>query len=161
MNYESTSPNPTAPRRHRGAPRSRGARRSRGAPRSRGAQPGNLNALKHGFYSRQFKKADLADLDACQFSGLNDEITVLRVYLRRLIESGKDIHTFPEMLSLVRVMCLASTSLTRLLRVQHIIASPDGEKASLLEAAIAETLTELQAKYAPDDPQGTLEESTQ
>jgi len=147
------------PRRSRGASCSRGARRSPGAPRSRGVQSGNLNArssscaLKHGFYSRQFKKTDLADLEACQFVGLNDEIAVLRVYLRRLTELGKDINTFPEMLGLVRVMCLASTSLTHLLKTQNLLHSPADERRKVLDEAIAETLSDLQAVYdTPSEP---------
>ena len=31
--------------------------------RKRGGQPGNLNALKHGFYSRLFREPEIADLD--------------------------------------------------------------------------------------------------
>lgn len=31
--------------------------------RKRGGQLGNLNALKHGFYSRQFKGMELDDLE--------------------------------------------------------------------------------------------------
>jgi len=115
-------------------------------PRSPGAQPGNTNALKHGFYSRQLKRLDHLDLESCRFAGLNDEITVLRVYLRRLIELGKDLHSFPEMLSLVRVMCLASTSLTRLLKTQNLVVSPSDERARLRDQAIAEVLSELQAE---------------
>ena len=127
--------------------------------RSPGGQPGNLNArsspcaLKHGFYSRQIKKADLADLDSFQFAGLDDEITILRVYLRRLIELGKDIDAFEGMLSQVRGMCMASASLNRLLRTQKLIAPPEDEKYDLMEQAIAETLSELQAKYSSEgDP---------
>jgi hypothetical protein len=33
-------------------------------PRKRGAQPSNTNALKHGFYSRQFQQLELAVLPA-------------------------------------------------------------------------------------------------
>ena len=85
---------------------------------------------------------------------------MMRIYLRRLIERGRNIDDFPEMLSLVRVMCLASTSLTRHLKVQHLIASTGDEKTKLLEAAISEILAELQAKYAPADPQGNPEEKS-
>ncbi len=39
----------------------------------RGAQPGNLNALKNGFYSRQFRELENADLSQVS-EGLKDEI---------------------------------------------------------------------------------------
>ena len=32
--------------------------------RKRGAQPGNTNALKHGFYARAYRSGELNDLDA-------------------------------------------------------------------------------------------------
>jgi hypothetical protein len=129
---------PLAPRRSRGA---QPGRRSRGAQpgrRSRGAQPGNLNALKHGFYSRQFRKAELTDLDTCQFAGLNDEIAMLRVYLRRLVESGQDVSSFTEMLNLGRVLCLTSSSLTRMLRAQQALGSVKDEWSRAILQAISE-----------------------
>jgi hypothetical protein len=59
---------PSPPKPHRGAPR------------------GNQNALKHGFYTRHFDKVDLADLKTASFDGLNDEIAMLRLFMRRLID---------------------------------------------------------------------------
>ena len=32
--------------------------------KQRGGQPGNLNALKHGFYSEQFKTTEIEDIEA-------------------------------------------------------------------------------------------------
>ena len=43
--------------------------------RAHGGQPGNSNALKHGFYARSI---DLSDLDAVR-ANLVDEITAARV----------------------------------------------------------------------------------
>ena len=74
--------------------------------RRRGAPHGNKNALKHGFYSRQFKKADLVDLESADFIGLKDEITMLRVFMRRVIQLGKDVNELPHTISLLRVLCL-------------------------------------------------------
>ena len=56
--------------------------------RSRGAQPGNLNAVKHGFYSAHFHQADLAAFETNTFTGLNDEIALLRLYIHRAVELG-------------------------------------------------------------------------
>jgi hypothetical protein len=49
-----------------------------------GGQPGNRNALKHGFYSKLFKPGELDDLNAVLADGLTDEIAMLRVVVRRL-----------------------------------------------------------------------------
>lgn len=89
--------------------------------RRRGAPRGNKNALKHGFYSRQFNKADLVDLEAADILGLEDEITMIRVYIRRVIQLGNDVNDLPQAISLLRVLCLASASLMRLLKTQQLL----------------------------------------
>ncbi len=55
--------------------------------RTRGAQPGNTNALKHGFYSKRFSDLELTDLESALGEGLGDEIALLRVLIRRFVES--------------------------------------------------------------------------
>src|SRR5512146_2641399 len=100
------------------------------SPRRRGAPLGNTNALKHGFYSRRFKRTDIKDLDACEFSGLKDEITMLRVYIRRVIEMSNGMQDFYEAMTLLRVLCLASDSLTRLLKTQNLLITPGSETES-------------------------------
>jgi hypothetical protein len=52
----------------------------------KGAQPGNLNALKHGFYSRSFKELENSDLEAMLAQDLESEIAMLRVVVRRAFE---------------------------------------------------------------------------
>jgi len=89
----------------------------------RGAPPGNLNALKHGFYARQFKKAELTGLEQCDFDGLNDEIAILRVYIRRLIQQGSDTTDLYQTAGILRILCLATASLTRLIKTQHFLVS--------------------------------------
>jgi hypothetical protein len=56
------------------------------ANRKRGAQPGNLNALKHGFYSRSFLDLENTDLEAMLAQDLESEIAMLRVVVRRAFE---------------------------------------------------------------------------
>jgi hypothetical protein len=53
--------------------------------RNKGAQPGNTNALKHGFYSRFFKEGEVTDLSSLA-PDLTDEIAMLRVITRRLLD---------------------------------------------------------------------------
>ncbi len=94
--------------------------------RRRGAPIGNTNALKHGFYSRSFREIDCSDLDKIHFSGLQDEITMLRVYIRRVTEMSDLITTFSDAVGLLRVLSLASISLTRLLATQSLIRDKSG-----------------------------------
>jgi hypothetical protein len=55
--------------------------------RKRGAQPGNRNAIKHGFYSEQFKHAEKMSLGQVEQADLSNEIELFRVELRRFFES--------------------------------------------------------------------------
>ena len=111
----------------------------------RGAPPGNLNALKHGFYARQFKKAELTGLEQCDFDGLNDEIAILRVYIRRLIQQGSDTTDLYETAGILRILCLATASLTRLIKTQHFLVS-GGEDPLMsdLRRALDEVTQELE-----------------
>lgn len=61
--------------------------------RKRGGQPGNSNALRHGFYSRALLSKHTRELleGAAALRGelsVSDEIDVLRVAIARVLESG-------------------------------------------------------------------------
>jgi len=120
--------------------------------RKRGGQPGNSNALKYGFYARKYKPADLLDIDACQFTGVKDEILMMRIYIRRVIELSNDIDNLPEAVNLLRVLSLASMSLTRLLKTQQFLAGAD-EVSIALREALEEVARELEIDDAtPQSP---------
>ena len=55
--------------------------------RKRGAQPGNQNARKHGFYSKALGEAQRHEFrQAADVEGLDEEITLLRVEIKSLME---------------------------------------------------------------------------
>lgn len=56
------------------------------AKRKRGGQPGNTNAFKHGFYTKNFSLAERRGLQAADGIVLGDEIALLRVLIRRFAE---------------------------------------------------------------------------
>jgi uncharacterized protein YjcR len=58
--------------------------------RKRGAPFGNSNALRHGFYSRHFTRAENASLDADIKGEFIDEINIARINVLRLAELLKD-----------------------------------------------------------------------
>ncbi len=117
---------------HRPAPR-----------RGRGGQRGNLNALKHGFYSRKFRSLEITDLDSCVANGLDDEITLLRVYIRRLSDLSHKAKTLPQSLEVVRTLSLALTSLTRLMKVRHYISGGSNVMADALKLALSDVTKDL------------------
>jgi len=95
-----------------------------GTKRKTGAQPGNTNALKHGcFYSRRFNPLEVNDLDVALREGVEDEIALLRVTIRRVFdlanEKGEDPETWFKALS---TLGLASTRLAGLVRTQELHA---------------------------------------
>jgi len=54
--------------------------------KKKGAQPGNKNALKHGFYSELLTKEEAARLAKIKDIDLDDEIKILRALTYRLVE---------------------------------------------------------------------------
>jgi hypothetical protein len=110
--------------------------------RSRGAQPGNFNALKHGFYSRQFRSREHIDLDALLTVDLNDEIHLLRILMRRALELSSDTEDLAECLATLKAISAASARLTNMLRVQKLIGKSN-DIPDLITQAIAEVNQEL------------------
>jgi len=112
--------------------------------RKRGAQPGNTNALKHGFYSHHFNSLELSDLDTALSEGLTDEIALLRVIIRRVFEyadfESQDMHTWSKALN---TLGAASTRLAGLLRTQQLIAGDSADVVSVLSQAIGEVAHDL------------------
>jgi hypothetical protein len=113
--------------------------------RLRGAPLHNLNALKHGFYSRKFRQADLDDLAESKFKGLDEEITMLRVFMRRVIERSTDAANLNENILILKVLALAATSLTRMAKTQKYLQTSGSGWSTLeeLSALIKETNEKL------------------
>jgi hypothetical protein len=90
------------------------------SPRKRpGGQPGNLNALKHGFYSRALKQAQNLELEAATLIAVDDltgEIALLRQRILVLLDAA------PEKLDL---LCIASRALANLARTQYHLKGSD------------------------------------
>lgn len=112
--------------------------------RKTGAQPRNFNALKHGFYSQRFSPLELRDLECALANGLEDEIALLRVTIRRVFdlanEEGEDAETWFKALS---TLGLASTRLAGLVRTQKMIQGDSSSVATALTQALGEVCDEL------------------
>jgi hypothetical protein len=107
--------------------------------RPRGGQPRNLNAAKHLFYSRHFKSGELVDLDAMLAQGLESEISLMRVLVRRVMEAAGEVDSVDHLLYLLSALGMASTRLGGLLKTQKLLGS---DQQSEVEAAINEALSE-------------------
>ena len=114
----------------------------------RGAPPGNTNAVKHGLYSRQFSRSDIKILQNAQPLNLTDEINVIRVYIRQIVELDSADPRLPALLETLRTISFACTCLTRLINTQRIV-NPANNALDELRAA----LEEMSREYVPNAQQ--------
>jgi hypothetical protein len=111
--------------------------------RKPGAQPGNINALKHGFYSRLFRCGEITDLEAYEIDGLADEIAMLRVWTRRVMAIGDGVETLDEAIHVLRALGSASLHLSHLLRSQKSLGGTTDE----FEQNFLKALDEVQREF--------------
>lgn len=98
----------------------------------KGAPKGNQNARKHGFYSQALDKAEELQLEEARgIDGLDEEIAILRIKLRNLMESQ------PNNLELALA---AANTIARLVRTRYNISK---EQKKSLKEAITKVLTEI------------------
>ncbi len=114
--------------------------------RNRGAQPGNKNALKHGFYADKFTAAESTKLDSQGETDLKAEIAALRVCIDRLLNevnfSPKTVtdangNTLRDMhyLHQLNTLTAMTQSVGTLARTEYLIRGKnEGIQKSLLEA---------------------------
>lgn len=116
-----------------------GPRRAMG---KRGAPKCNQNARKHGFYARVMTEAERLGIEeAGGIEGLDDEIALIRVKLRHLIEE------YPDRIDL---HMKAANIIARLIRTRYNITAE--EKKSLKEAistVLKEVALTLGLKFIP------------
>ena len=110
--------------------------------KKRGAQPRNLNALKHGFYSRQFDKLEIDDLDNYVSDGLRDEIAMLRIVTRRVLVLAEDTEDLGTATDLLGAIGLAVIRLASLLKFQKIYGTTDTETSKAITEALNTVLKE-------------------
>jgi hypothetical protein len=131
------------------------------SPRHPGAPPGNHNALKHGFYTRRLKKRDLTGVEATDVSGLVEEIALIRVFTRRLVESCLPDADSYELADILRILCLASSTITRLTRTQYLLSTSNTGLDDEIAEAIRQVNLEFRSKLpspiqaAPTSPPST------
>jgi len=102
--------------------------------RSRGGQPGNQNARTHGLYSKALDEAESLQLeDAAAIEGLDAEIAIIRIRLRRLLGDC------PDRLDL---QLDAANTITRMVKTKYQISQ--GQRKGLKDA-ISKVLEEVAA----------------
>jgi hypothetical protein len=115
--------------------------------RKRGAQPGNLNALKHGFYSRHLRPQESADLEQLASPhDLQSEVALLRVMMRRLQAAADDLEDIRDFVRVLHSLSACAVRIAVLLRTQQSLDSGStGEAESEFAAALREVRRDLKA----------------
>lgn len=109
-----------------------------------GAPLGNLNALKHGYYSKAFRKVERDDLDIIE-KNLISELNALRVIGRRIMIQMKNSKLDQETINIyINTMIKITLSIGKLLNIQSIVENRQPAKELELENILTAIVEEMQ-----------------
>jgi uncharacterized protein YjcR len=118
-------------------------------PRKPGGQPGNQNALKHGFYSRYFSPLEVEELQVSSIDGLNHEVVLLRVMIRRLVallSDRGDEGDVDHAVAYLNCMSSACGRLANLLKAQRLLVDKTSDLSLAFNQALEDVLLEMQSR---------------
>lgn len=98
------------------------------------------------FYEQAFKPADADDLEAAASHGLQDEVWLLRVYIRRVVEmadAGGEPSLAQAILALDK-LGIAAIRLAKLLMTQQALGKGQDDFAATLNQALDDVIADLQ-----------------
>lgn len=87
----------------------------------RGGQPGNRNALRHGFYAKNLGMSSPSKLNEYEMRNLLGEAAMLKDYMYILYNRNLEICDSTVLAETLRALSLASMALARLLQVHSDI----------------------------------------
>jgi len=99
-----------------------------------------MNAYKHGFYADKFMNREIDDLDEFVLEGLKEEIAVMRVFMRRVIDLAKGEKDLDKAIGNLGALGLASTRLAGMLKTQKLLGGDGDRIAEALSNALDEVL---------------------
>jgi len=105
------------------------------------AQPGNLNAIKHGFFAHSLREEDSQDLHELTVAAIDQEIMALRVLLRRAFSLSDDLDNFPDTLRMLNIFGRTAERVGKLLLHKRNLQVAD--KKAALDAAIEQAILEV------------------
>ena len=114
--------------------------------KKRGGQPGNRNAIKHGFYARYFREFELVDLDILREEALPQlasEVALLRIQVRRLeeyLQKAEEEGVKLDWVAYLNSLGLACTRIATLLKTQKDLG---GNQTTGIAAVFAQALAEV------------------
>lgn len=100
--------------------------------------------LQHGFYSRLFKTAELADLETIESYNLDDSVNLLAVISRRILEMAAEKQTtLDDWLAIANVQASLHVHIATLIRTQQIIGRARDDVAAAFSIALGQVTNEL------------------
>lgn len=108
---------------------------------------GKSNAQKHGFYAHRFRQSETADLERFSQSGLEDEIKLLKVIIRRVFELAED-ESQDNLENWIKVLSACANAMARqsaLLKAQSLLS---GETRQTVAQAISQAIAEVTDEIA-------------
>jgi hypothetical protein len=91
--------------------------------------------LKHGFYSRQFRSAELQDLEALELK-LEDEIAAARVAGRRMLELSEEASDPAQSIRALAAFSRHLVHIASLMRTHAALTGNSNQTAQAITAAI-------------------------
>jgi hypothetical protein len=116
------------------------------AVRKRGGQPGNSNAVKHGFYSQHYKPGEDEALSLLGEGGMQAEIDMLRVLMRRLFGYAAEADDPAALAATLDSLANVSTTIAGLLKSQRLIEGGQSSLSDALSQALSEVTSEFGCK---------------
>ena len=105
--------------------------RSKGKP---GGQPGNKNALRHGFYAKNLGMSSPSNLNEPEMRNLLGEAAMIKDYMYILYNKNLESHDSVVLAETLRALSMAGMALSRLLQVHNdirLVRSNPGVDSSL------------------------------
>jgi hypothetical protein len=124
--------------------------------RKSGGQPGNKNAMRHGFYANRFTDEQKKKLDGQDATDLQAEINLIRVCLDQLYDQlyfeaeylpnkdgGQSNIRDDHYLKQLNTLSIMTQSLSTLARTQYLIKGKGGDVADAIMHALEELRLEM------------------
>lgn len=106
--------------------------------RKPGAQPGNLNAFKHGMYSKIFQPLERDDIKKLLSISLDEQIIMLQNAAQHLFDLSHQVEDTDQAIKVLGALGLAAIRTSRLLKAEKESGNVDHA-----EAIVNKVITEI------------------
>lgn len=102
-----------------------------------------MDMLEHGFYEPAYRDEEIDNLDTHLAIGIQNEIDLMRIYIRRMAMLAKGIDKLDEAIFALGALGNASTQLARMLRSQKALREDSNRTAETISTALTEVMKEF------------------